>query len=121
MAHRVSRQAEAELDAIWYYIAKESGSIEIADRMVDSITERFFLLSRSPTSDAAAMRISTTPETLYNYASFLKMANRRGEAREGVQKLPAKERPLPPSLQRRERPAFPQMKAPLGALATPER
>jgi hypothetical protein len=45
MAHRVARQAEAELDAIWYYVAKESGSIEIADRVVDSITERFFLLS----------------------------------------------------------------------------
>src|SRR5260370_4733683 len=105
MAHRVSRQAEAELDAIWYYIAKESGSIEIADRMVDSITERFFLLSRSPTSDAAAMRISTTPETLYNYASFLKMANRRGEAREWVQKLPAEERTHPPYIQER-RPAW---------------
>jgi toxin ParE1/3/4 len=48
MAHRVARQAEAELDAIWYYIAKESGNIEIADRVVDSITERFFLLSRFP-------------------------------------------------------------------------
>jgi len=48
MAHRVARQAEAELDAIWYYIAKESGGIEIADRVVDSITERFFLLARYP-------------------------------------------------------------------------
>src|SRR5258708_34590024 len=48
MEDRVAREAEAEIDAIWYYIAKESGSIEIADRMVDSITERFFLLSRSP-------------------------------------------------------------------------
>jgi plasmid stabilization system protein ParE len=48
MAHRVARQGEAELDAIWYYLAKESASIEIADRMVDSITERFFLLSRFP-------------------------------------------------------------------------
>src|SRR5260370_14899971 len=104
MAHRVSRQAEAELDAIWYYIAKESGSIEIADRMVDSITERFFLLSRSPTSDAAAMRISTTPETLYNYASFLQMANRRGAARALVQ-TPAAEYPAEPrSVRRRAQP-----------------
>src|SRR5260370_15699558 len=118
MAHRVSRQAEAELDAIWYYIAKESGSIEIADRMVDSITERFFLLSRSPTSDAAAMRISTTPETLYNYASFLKMANRRGEAREWLQKLPAKKRTLPRYMQRRERPWFRKGKALLKELAS---
>jgi plasmid stabilization system protein ParE len=48
MAHRLSPQAETELDDIWYYIAKESGSIEIADRLIDSITERFFLLSRYP-------------------------------------------------------------------------
>lgn len=48
MAHRVAPQAEAELDEIWYYIAKESGSFEIADRVVDSLTERFFLLARYP-------------------------------------------------------------------------
>ena len=48
MAHRLSPAAEAELDDIWYYIAKESQSIEIADRMVDSITERFSLLATHP-------------------------------------------------------------------------
>ena len=48
MAHRVAPQAEAELDNIWYYVAKESGSIEIADRLIDSITERFYLLARHP-------------------------------------------------------------------------
>jgi toxin ParE1/3/4 len=29
-------------------VAKESGSFEIADRVIDSITARFFLLSRYP-------------------------------------------------------------------------
>ena len=48
MPHRIAPEAEAELDDIWYYIAKESDSIEIADRMVDSITDRFFLLARFP-------------------------------------------------------------------------
>ena len=48
MAHRLSPQAEAELDNIWYYVAKESGSIGIADRLIESITERFYLLSRYP-------------------------------------------------------------------------
>jgi toxin ParE1/3/4 len=48
MAHRVSPQAEVELDDIWHYIAKESGSTEIADRLVESIAERFYLLSRYP-------------------------------------------------------------------------
>ena len=48
MSHRVAPQAEAELDGLWYYVAKESGSIEIADRLIDSITERFLLLARNP-------------------------------------------------------------------------
>ena len=48
MAHRLAPEAEAELDDIWYYIAKESQSIEIADRVVDSITDRFFLLAAYP-------------------------------------------------------------------------
>jgi toxin ParE1/3/4 len=48
MAHRLAPQAEAELDDIWYYIAKESGSVEIADRLIDSITERFYLLTQYP-------------------------------------------------------------------------
>jgi hypothetical protein len=45
MAHRIAPEAEAELDNIWYYVAKESGSIEVADRLIDSITERFYLLA----------------------------------------------------------------------------
>jgi len=28
MAHRVAARAEADLDEIWLYVAKESGSIE---------------------------------------------------------------------------------------------
>jgi len=48
MAHRVSRQAEADLDDVWYYIATESGAIEVADRFIDSLTYRFFLLANHP-------------------------------------------------------------------------
>jgi len=48
MAHRLARAAEAELDDIWCYISKESRTIEIADRVVDSITDRFLLLARNP-------------------------------------------------------------------------
>ena len=48
MAHRVAVEAEADLDDIWYYIARGSGTIEIADRFIDSPTERFYLLSRNP-------------------------------------------------------------------------
>ena len=31
-----------------YHIARDSGSIEIADRLIDSITDRFFLLGNHP-------------------------------------------------------------------------
>ena len=48
MAHRVSPQAVADLEGIWYYVATQSGSIEIANHFIDSITDRFFLLSRHP-------------------------------------------------------------------------
>jgi hypothetical protein len=40
MAHRVAGAVEADLDDIWLYVAKESG-MDIANRLVDSITRRF--------------------------------------------------------------------------------
>jgi toxin ParE1/3/4 len=36
------------LDGIWYYIASESGSVEIADRFIDSLTDRFYLIAKNP-------------------------------------------------------------------------
>jgi plasmid stabilization system protein ParE len=48
MAHRLAPKAETDLDNIWYYIARESQSVEIADRVVDSVTDRFFLLATHP-------------------------------------------------------------------------
>lgn len=48
MAHRIAPRAERDLDEIWYYVAKESGSIEIANRLIDSITDRFFFLAGFP-------------------------------------------------------------------------
>jgi toxin ParE1/3/4 len=48
MAHRVASEAEAELDNIWYYVAKESGSVDIADRLIDFISARFHLLACHP-------------------------------------------------------------------------
>jgi len=48
MAHRIAPQAVADLDDIWLYVARGSGSVEIADQLIDSITERFFLLSGHP-------------------------------------------------------------------------
>jgi hypothetical protein len=42
MAHRLAPEVQTELDEIWYFIATESGSPDIADRFTDSITDRFF-------------------------------------------------------------------------------
>ncbi len=45
---RLSPEAEAELDGIWIYVARESGSIDIATRVLESITERFWVLAQYP-------------------------------------------------------------------------
>ncbi len=46
--HYRTPQADADLDDIWYYLALQSGSTEIADRLIDTITDRFFLLATHP-------------------------------------------------------------------------
>jgi toxin ParE1/3/4 len=46
--HRLSPEAEADLDEIWLHVAHETGKIEIADRIIDNITERFWLLGQRP-------------------------------------------------------------------------
>lgn len=48
MAHLVAPRAVADLDDIWIYVARESGSIDLANHFVDSITEHFYALARFP-------------------------------------------------------------------------
>ena len=48
MAHRLTAQAEADLDQIWSCIVEESGNIEIARRQIASIADRFLLLANHP-------------------------------------------------------------------------
>jgi plasmid stabilization system protein ParE len=45
---RIAPEVELELAEIWRYVAQESGAIEIADRLIDSITGHFLLLARNP-------------------------------------------------------------------------
>lgn len=45
---RLSPEAERDLDNIWLYIARSSGSLEIANQVTDRITEHFWLLARHP-------------------------------------------------------------------------
>ncbi len=48
MSHRVAPEAEADLDDIWCYIARKSGSLEIADRFTEFLSDRFYLLANHP-------------------------------------------------------------------------
>lgn len=45
---RVSGGAERDLDEIWLYVARESGSVERANRLIDEITAAFGTLARAP-------------------------------------------------------------------------
>lgn len=47
MGHRLAPEARIDLDELWFYIAS-NGSPENADRVVDSLTKRFFLLGMHP-------------------------------------------------------------------------
>ncbi|MBI4484467.1 MAG: type II toxin-antitoxin system RelE/ParE family toxin [Acidobacteria bacterium] len=47
MGHRLAPEARTDLDDLWFYIAT-NGSPENADRVVESLTKRFFLLGMHP-------------------------------------------------------------------------
>jgi Plasmid stabilization system protein len=48
MGSRLAPRAAEDLDDIWYYVAKESGNVDVANRLIDSITARFFLIASQP-------------------------------------------------------------------------
>ena len=48
MGHCRTPQADSDLDDIWCYVATKSGNFDVADRFIDSITDRFFLLASHP-------------------------------------------------------------------------
>ena len=48
MGHRLSSRAASDLEDIWVYVATESGSVDIANRLIDSIADRFHLLAAYP-------------------------------------------------------------------------
>jgi toxin ParE1/3/4 len=48
MAHRLAPQAKVDIDEISYYIFEATSSFDLADRLVDSLYERFVLLARYP-------------------------------------------------------------------------
>jgi plasmid stabilization system protein ParE len=48
MGHRLSPRAQSDIDDIAYYVAVESGSLETADRLIESTYRRFLLLDAHP-------------------------------------------------------------------------
>ncbi len=48
MSLLISRQVKAEVDDIWSYVARESGNADIADRVLDAITDTFLQISKHP-------------------------------------------------------------------------
>jgi plasmid stabilization system protein ParE len=61
MGFVLSSQAEAELDDIWLYIARESGSTDIANRFIDMINDRFWMLSKFPQIGRRRVKICGRP------------------------------------------------------------
>ena len=57
MRYRVSEDAERDLDEIFLYWAARA-SLEAADRVVDRITERFWLLGEHPDAGKPAREIA---------------------------------------------------------------
>jgi plasmid stabilization system protein ParE len=48
MAYSLAPQAKADLEDIAFYVFVDSGSLDIADRLIHSIIERFDLLAAYP-------------------------------------------------------------------------
>jgi len=67
--------------------------------------------TRADTMYAAPIQFTNTPEILYKYANFLKLAGRNEEAKQWSETLMAKKRTLPRYMQRYERPWFRKGKA----------
>jgi tetratricopeptide (TPR) repeat protein len=110
----------ARSDSVYTFYYRAQASLGLEDRKFDYYRAAGLLadayaqtgqLDRAEQLYADVAQFSTTTETLYNYAYFLRLAGRREEAREWAQKLLAKKRTLPRYMQRYERPWFRKGKA----------
>jgi len=57
MRYRVSKEAEQDLDEIFFYWAKRA-SLEVAERLLDNIMDRFWLLGEYPEAGRSAEGIA---------------------------------------------------------------
>jgi toxin ParE1/3/4 len=58
MLYRVSKDAEQDLDEIFLYWAKRAG-LQVADRLIDNITGRFWLLGEHPSAGRDSEDVAT--------------------------------------------------------------
>lgn len=53
MAYRLAPEAEADLQDIAFYLFQETGNIEVADRVIQLVAQRFDLLADHPRAGRA--------------------------------------------------------------------
>jgi toxin ParE1/3/4 len=78
MAHLLALRARSDLDDIWEYITVESGSEAVADRLIDSITDRFDLLANWPRLGRARddLRLGLRSYPVGDYIIFYRVQRR---------------------------------------------
>jgi toxin ParE1/3/4 len=57
MRYRVSKEAGRDLDEIFLYWARRAG-LKVADRLIDGITERFWLLGEYPDAGRSSPEVA---------------------------------------------------------------
>jgi toxin ParE1/3/4 len=77
MRYQVSREAQQDLDEIFVYWAKRV-SLDVADRLIDSITDRFWLLGEYPDAGKSAEHIAAGVKCFPagNYLIYYRRAGR---------------------------------------------
>ncbi len=71
MRLRIGKQADADLDEIWLFIARESGSSEIATRALERITQTFGLLVQFPLVGRSRGSANYTDLRSYNCGNYV--------------------------------------------------
>jgi hypothetical protein len=107
----MSEYAEAIVD-LEYVVAKDPKfDYHRATGLLGDAYARTGDLEKAGVYFAPAAQDSTTPETLYNYANYLRLAREKEEALEWLQKLAAKKKTLPTYMRPAARPWFKKGKA----------
>jgi plasmid stabilization system protein ParE len=80
MRVHLAPQAREDLDSIWSYVARESGSPNVATRVVTAVTSKFALFANSPhLGKILEMRTGVRTFSVDNYVIFYGV--RSGEIR----------------------------------------